>query len=1306
MSLDLLNPLSKRIPECEGRRQREFKRRMQALRKRAREGKPIDRGLGQLESQISASVEARETRLAGVPKPEYDDNLPISARREEIAEAIRQHQVVVVAGETGSGKTTQIPKICLDVGRGVDGLIGCTQPRRIAARSVAQRVSQELKTEPGTAVGWKVRFNDHTGPNTYIKFMTDGILLAEAHGAGGAKQGGDRFLNQYDTLIIDEAHERSLNIDFLLGYLKQLLPRRPDLKVIITSATIDTERFSKHFNNAPVIEVSGRTYPVELRYRPLQGEDEDDKDRDMQQAILDAVDELSHEGGISGKLGDVLIFLPGEREIRETAENLRKHHPPHTEILPLYARLTPAEQNKVFQSHSGRRIVLATNVAETSLTVPGIRYVIDPGVARISRYNPTSQVQRLPVEKVSQASANQRKGRCGRVAAGVCIRLYSGEDFNSRVEFTDPEIRRTSLADVILRMQSLKLGTVEAFPFIDPPERRQVRAGYKLLEEIGAVDANHQLTQVGRDLSRLPVDPKVGRMILAGAKNGVLREVLIIASALSVPDPRQRPADKRQAADQKHAQWKHEESEFLSFVKLWDGWQEQSKPLSNTQFRKWCQKNWLGYLRLREWRDIHSQLYTVVREHGMELNDPIPVDEANYTAIHTALLSGLLGNIGLKDDKDVYVGARNLRFAIFPGSPVRKKRPRWLMCAQLLETSKLYALTVARIEPEWIEPLSKHLIKRSYQDPHWEKRPAQVAAYERVTLYGLPIIAKRRINFGPIDPVQSRELFIRDALVNGEYHTRAKFFHHNRDLVEEIKEMEAKQRRRDLLEEEVLETFYEEKVPEGIYSGKSFDTWRKKVEREEPRHLFLSREDLLQRDTAHLGKSAFPDHIDWKGLHLSVEYHFDPGKSVDGINLVVPLSALNLMKPARFEWLVPGLLRDRLVELLRSLPKGTRKNFVPVPDFADALMEALDMNMANRGEDLFEVIERQLLRMTGTAVPRGEWKPNSLSDHLRMNYKVVDEDGKVLDMDRDLTALQGRLGGRAKDSFANLPKIGVEHSNMTDWEAGDLEDQVDLEQGGVMLHGYPALVDQGDAVQVQVMDRKQDAEHAHALGLRRLFMLQSAKKIKYLRRNNGLTQQAALHYTAVGTSKELEEDLLNAVFDQAFRIAQDPVHKEADFHQRLEEGTAALAGVAQELGKKVSDLLLAHHQLRKTLTGKLPPQSLKTADLVRQHLDRLVYKGFIADTPVYWLSRLPVYLKAMISRLDKSKSDPDKDHQLQALVQPFLKAMEEDQRLRQSELRWMLEEFHVSLFAQGLRTVKPVSAKRLEKLQQQLQDTD
>ncbi|MDY6980919.1 MAG: ATP-dependent RNA helicase HrpA, partial [Pseudomonadota bacterium] len=1115
--------LSDLIASCMLRDQFRFRRRLKKLRQLKRKD-DADSQWQKLAADIQGSASLRAQRLVNLPKPTYPENLPVSERREDIREAIEQHQVVIVAGETGSGKTTQLPKICMELGRGVAGMIGHTQPRRLAARSIASRVAEELQSELGETVGYKVRFKDRVGPNTYLKLMTDGILLAEIQ--------GDRFLNDYDTLIIDEAHERSLNIDFLLGYLKQLLAKRPDLKVIITSATIDTERFSRHFDNAPIIEVSGRTYPVEVRYRPLldsesaSGDDDSEATtRDMQQAVLEAVDELAQIDVSQGKSqGHILIFFSGEREIRQAAEALRKHHPPQTEILPLYARLSGAEQNRVFSPAKHRRIVLATNVAETSLTVPGIHYVIDTGTVRISRYSYRSKIQRLPVEPVSQSSANQRKGRCGRITEGVCIRLYSEEDFNARPEFTDPEIRRTNLAAVILQMEALRLGHIEDFPFIEPPDARYIKDGYKLLYELGAVDEQQRVTKLGRELSRLPVDPKIGRMLIAARHFSCLQELLIIGSALSVQDPRERPADKQQQADEKHrliyfppedqeadnpgkankGQQKKDrpKSDFLFYLNLWHLYEEKRKHLSQNKLRKFCKQHFLSYNRMQEWRDIYQQIYTLFKEQGSRLN----TTPAGYDDIHRALLSGLLGNIGNKAiESNEFHGARNIRFHIHPGSWQAKKPPRWIMCAELVETTRLYGRMVARIEPEWVEELAAHLLKRSYSEPHWQKKPAQVGAFERTTLYGITICPKRRINYGPIDPVLAREIFIREALVQGDYDTRASFFKYNQSVIEEIESLEARGRRRDILvDEQALFEFYDERIPEGIYSGKAFEKWLRTVQQTNPEILYLQKESLMRHEAEHINEEQFPGSMEVDGVTLDLDYHFEPGHAEDGVTVIVPLAILGQLREASFDYLVPGLLRDKVIALIKCLPKALRKQFVPVPNYADDFLAS----NYDRHRPLLDNLAAHMQKISGAAIESDVWQLDNLPEFYHMNFRVIDQDNQVLGVGRDLGQLQQELSTLSEGVLAELPTSDVEKSNITQWDFGDLPEVVELEQHGLTIRATPALVDDSldsngdsESVSVRLFNDPEQAAAEQRLGLRRLFRLVARKEMKYLRKN-------------------------------------------------------------------------------------------------------------------------------------------------------------------------------------------------------------
>ena len=1279
---DSLQTLAEHIPDCMVADQHRLRQQWQTMSKQ----KPVDqKKLSSLSQQIEKSLALTEKRKSNLPDITYDDTLPVSEQRLTVREAIEQNQVVIVAGETGSGKTTQIPKICLELGRGISGMIGHTQPRRIAARTVASRIAEELKSDIGQHVGYKIRFKDHTRPESYIKLMTDGILLSETH--------SDRFLNQYDTIIIDEAHERSLNIDFLLGYLKQLLSKRPDLKLIITSATIDPERFSKHFYDAPIIEVSGRTYPVELRYRPLAGDSDDDK-KDITQGILDAVDELGRDGP-----GDVLVFLSGEREIRETAEALRKHHPPQTEILPLYSRLSAAEQNRIFQSHQGRRVVLATNVAETSLTVPGIRYVIDPGMARISRYSYRSKVQRLPIEKISQASANQRKGRCGRVSAGICIRLYDEDDFNKRPEFTEPEIQRTNLASVILQMQALKLGDIEHFPFVDPPDSRFIKDGIRLLEEIQAIE-NDQINKQGRQLSRFPVDPRLARMLIAAVDYHSLKEILIIVSALSIQDPRERPHDKRQSADEAHTRFTDERSDFLSLVNLWDFYQEQRHHLSQNKLRKLCKTNFLSYVRMEEWRDIHSQLHSICTELKLKENSI----EAEYANIHQALLTGLLSNIGCKYENNEFLGARNSKLVVFPGSGQHKKPPKWIMAATLLETARLYAHTVARIEPEWVEQQASHLLKHSYTEPHWQKRSATVAAKQKSTLYGLVIIPEKKVNYGPIDPALSREVFIREALVQQQYLTRAEYYVHNSKLIEEIEELENKSRRQDILiDEQTLFDFYNERIPQGIYSGKHFETWRKQAETENPKLLFLTKDYLMRHGAEHVTEEQFPKQISIDGTVIHLEYHFEPGHPQDGVTAVIPLTILNRLSDKGFDWLVPGLLTEKVIHLIKSLPKPIRRNFVPVPDYAKACID----NMQAQQGSLVKALTLQLKRMVGIDIPDDAWQLDNLPDHLLMNFRVVDHKKQVA-QGRDLSLLQQQLQNKASQQFEKLTDWEIEQKDLTSWSFGDIPESVESHRHGILIQGYPALVDKLDSVAIQVFDNPHDAGLEMHYGMRRLFMLQLNQQLKYLTKNLPGINTICLHYAPIGKCEDIKQDIINAVFDQTFLSDGQYITSEQEFTRRVNEGQDNLVSTANKICKLVEETLQTFHHIRKRLKARNPSAWLQASNDITHQLDELIYPGFISETPLEWLAQYPRYMKAIEKRLDKLQHAADKDSRLMQDLSPlwqhYLDYIENegDYTTEIEEYRWLIEELRVSLFAQELKTVRPVSVKRVNKLWQEI----
>jgi ATP-dependent helicase HrpA len=1223
-----------------------------------------------------------ERRRALAPRLEFPEELPISAKREEIAAAIASHQVVIVCGETGSGKTTQIPKICLALGRGIAGLIGHTQPRRIAARATAARVAQELKTELGGAVGYKIRFTDKVGQRSYIKVMTDGILLAETQ--------GDRELRQYDTLIIDEAHERSLNIDFLLGYVKQLLPRRPDLKLIVTSATIDAERFSKHFDGAVVIEVSGRLYPVEVRYRPF----EEDGDADLDDAISDAVDDLARLGQ-----GDVLVFLPGEREIREAAEALRKRHPPHTEILPLFARLSVEEQARVFASHGGRRIVLATNVAETSLTVPGIRYVVDTGLARVKRYSYRNKVEQLHVENISQASAKQRAGRCGRVASGVCVRLYAEDEFARRPAFTDPEVLRSSLANVILRMKSLGLSQIEDFPFIDPPAPRAIQDGYALLAELGAVDESNELTETGRQLAKLPVDPRIARMVLAARSENSLREVLIIASALSVQDPRERPAERAGAADEAQKKFDDEKSDFLSWLKLWKFFEDGLHGgKSGRKLHQACREHFLSYNRMREWRDVYGQLKELVAELGWKISETA----ATHAQVHRALLAGLLGNVGMKTEEGNFLGARGIRFWIHPGSGVGKKAGRWIMGAEVTETTRLYARCVATIDPEWLESVGAHLVRRHRYEPHWERKPAHVAAFERGTLYGLPLYVGRRVHYGPMDPVESRKIFIRQALVEGDFETRAPFFAHNRKLVREIEQLEHKSRRPDVLvDDELIYAFYDSLIPGGIHNGADFERWRREAEGAKPKLLHLKREDLMRHEAAGITTEQFPHQLDVAGRSFALDYHHEPGAPRDGVTLTVPLLALNQIDGAKCDWLVPGLLREKVARLLKSLPQKLRHQLGA--DFAEAFLAA------NPAVDtpLAQALARHARRELNVAVPLDAFRAEMIPAHLSMNFRVVNEHGRQIAMGRNLAQLRAELGEAAGERFAELAQGQAPSEKATSWEFGDIEEVAEIRRGSQTLIGYSALIDRGDAVSLEVYDSASKAREAHRAGLRRLFMLQLKEQARYVEKNLPGLQAMAMQFTALGGADELRAQLLAAAFDRA--CMQDPLPRtRAEFERRREEGRSRVTLLAQEIARLVATILGEHSTLQKRLQQMSKAFPVACRD-VQESAARLLSKGFIERTPYERLQHFPRYLKGMVMRLDKLRADPQRDARLAGEFTPLFAQWQREQQkqaksgeadARLDQFRWLLEELRVQLFAQELKTPVPVSVKRLTKMWQ------
>jgi ATP-dependent helicase HrpA len=1257
---------------------RRLQRRWQRLRESQRrvDDAQVAAWLGDVES----SRERAARREQALPPLSFPDELPISARRDEIARAISEHQVVIVCGETGSGKSTQLPKICLALGRGIRGLIGHTQPRRIAARTIAARVAAEIGSAVGAAVGYKVRFSEQIGENAYIKLMTDGILLAETQ--------GDRRLDAYDTLIIDEAHERSLNIDLLLGYLRTLLPRRPDLKVIITSATIDPQTFSRHFDGAPVIEVSGRTYPVEVRYRPLlAAQADEDEEADLYQGIVAAVDELSHIDR-----GDILVFLPGEREIRDAADALQKSRLIDTDVLPLYARLTAAEQQRIFEPHRRRHVVLATNVAETSLTVPGIRYVIDSGLARISRYSPRTKVQRLPIEPIAQSAANQRAGRCGRTANGVCIRLYDAEDFTNRPAFTEPEIRRTNLAAVILQLESLGLGDIDAFPFVDPPEGRYVNDAYTLLYELGAVDEARELTPLGRTLSRLPVDPRIGRLMIAGQQEHCLTEMLILAAVLSIQDPREFPLDQREAAATAQAVFNDERSDFLWYVNFWRAHEIQAAQLSKKRLAAWCREHFVSPARVREWRDTWTQLREMARELGYRLNQ----GEADYASVHRALLAGYLSQIAFRTDASEYLGTRNLKPAIFPGSSLFRRGPKWFVAAQIVETSRLYARTVAAIEPEWVEKVGAHLLKRSHSDPHWDRRAGRVSAFEKVTLLGLTVASGRRVDFGRVNAAESRDIFIREALVNGEFDTDAAFFRDNRALFEELRVFEHKARRLDLLaDEQAIFDFYDARVPENICERRSFEKWLATVD---PSLLMIPREYLLRGEP--VTATLFPDRMQVDGLDLALTYLFEPGTEADGVTVSVPMLALTQLSPAPFEWLVPGLLREKVGLLLRSLPKAQRRALVPIPQFIERCLSDLAFG---EGDLRAALVSR--LSAAGVNVSPQDLREDALPDHLLIRFSVVDEKGRELAAGRDLSVLQRRLGGTVRESFAQGPGWAPQKQTVTRWDFGDLPERVVVERNGTRVTGYPALEDLGDAVALRVVDTSARAAALSHVGLRRLFMLELASQVKYLRQNLPDFQKMSLLFAPVGKAEVLREDIIVTVFDRVFVDGGERISRQQDFVRRRDSGRAEVVTVANALCALVRECLERAQMLRQRISAMNKPAWQSSVEEVREQLLGLVYPGFVAATPAAQLRHLPRYLKAAIARLDKLAQDPARDRQRAQQFAPHW------QRYRQAvagpsanmdaealqAYRWLLEEMRVSLFAQELGTAGAVSPARVEK---------
>jgi len=1261
------------------------RRKIQSIESRIKTSKPVDDHIVKLQHFIESSAQQYQMRLQNKPHTDYPEALPVSQKRDEIIQAIKDNQVIVICGETGSGKTTQLPKMCLDAGLGIRAMIGHTQPRRLAARSVATRIAEELKSEPGKIVGYKVRFSDALGEHSLIKLMTDGILLSEIH--------HDAFLNQYDCIIIDEAHERSLNIDFLMGYLKRLISKRRDLKIIITSATIDPERFARHFNNAPVIEVSGRTFPVEVQYR--SAENNEGETRDLQNAISECVDEITHHS-----YGDILVFLSGERDIRETADYLSKQNLHNTEILPLLARLSAAEQNKIFKSSGGkRRIILSTNVAETSLTVPGIKYVIDSGLARISRYSWRSKIQRLPIERISQASANQRKGRCGRVSAGICYRLYSEEDFNLRSEFTDPEIQRTNLAAVILQMEQMQLGHVEDFPFVEPPDSRLISDGYKLLHELGAINNHHKITPLGKQLARLPIDPKLGRVLIEAEKEHCLTEALIIVSALAVQDPRERPLNKQQAADEAHKKFTDKQSDFISWLTIWQQYHLTKQELSGNKLRKWCKDHFISWLRMREWIDTHRQIKKMLNELKLKFNST----DSSYDPIHRALITGFLSQIGFKDEGHEYQGCRQRKFHIFPGSGLFNRGPKWVVASDIVETQKVYARHLAKIEPQWIADKAAHLIKHSYTEAHWEKKSTQVSATRKSTLFGLLINPGNKVNYGPINPQESREIFIRCALVQGDFECKHDFYIKNRQLIDDIETLEAKSRRQDILiDDEDLYDFYDQHLPDNIYSGPQLNKW---VKLNSTDALMLNPDDLMKNNADHVSDKLFPDSILINDIRFPLEYHFDPSHHCDGITLITPSAGLPSLNPTICDWLVPGLLLEKMTELIRSLPKQLRKNFVPAPNFAELCFEELTPGQTR----LTTAMSTHLKKITGTEIPYDVWQGNKLADYLSFNYRVISSDGKTIKQSRDLSLLQQEFSGFINNTQTQKQQLSIEQDDVDYSILDTLPDSIEINNNGIVTKAYPVLSAKGKQVNVRVIHSKSEAHIMHFNGLRQLFIKALSQPIKHLKSSLSKQQNLCVKFISIGNCDHLKSQVMYRIIDLLF--TQHLPTSKIDFEELL-TNRQDINDSFNQFTQQLAEILDAYHLLKKRL--KNPPLNwLDAMSDIQEQLNNLFHKNFILETRIDNLNNFSRYLKAIDKRLDKIQSNPDRDRkariEISALWDDYKKravALAKNQQHSQQleSYRWLLEEYRISLFAQEIKTLEPVSAKRLKKIWNDISD--
>ncbi|MCW8935874.1 MAG: ATP-dependent RNA helicase HrpA [Gammaproteobacteria bacterium] len=1260
------------------------KRKVQSIQSRIKASKPVEQALVNLQSLIDQSTRQYQLRLQNKPTTSYPEELPVSQKRDEIIQAIKQNQVIVICGETGSGKTTQLPKMCLDAGLGIRGMIGHTQPRRLAARSVANRIAEELKTETGNAVGYKVRFNDVLSDKSLIKLMTDGILLSEIH--------HDAFLNNYDCIIVDEAHERSLNIDFLLGYLKRLIIKRHDLKIIITSATIDPKRFSTHFNDAPIIEVSGRTYPVEIEYRDT--ESEGGESRDLQSSIADCIDEISHRDR-----GDILVFLSGERDIRETADYLSKQNLQNTEILPLLARLSATEQSKIFKGSSKRRIILSTNVAETSLTVPGIKYVIDTGLARISRYSWRSKIQRLPIEKISQASANQRKGRCGRVSAGVCYRLYSEDDFNLRKEFTEPEIQRTNLAAVILQLEHMQLGHVEDFPFVEPPDSRLITDGYKLLHELGAINKHHRISDIGKQLARLPIDPKLGRILIESINENCLNETLIIVSALAVQDPRERPLNKQQAADEAHKKFIDKQSDFISWLNIWTQYHSAKEELSGNKLRKWCKDNFISWLRMREWIDTHRQIKKMLVELKLKFNS----NTADYTQIHRALITGFLSQLGFKEEGHEYQGCRQRKFHIFPGSGLFNRGPKWVVASDIVETQKVYARHLAKIEPQWVTDKASHLIKHSYVEAHWEKKSAQVSATRKSTLFGLLINPGTKINYGPVNPQESREIFIRSALIQGDFDCKHEFYLKNRSLINEIENLEAKSRRQDILvDDNDLYEFYDRLLSDYIYSGPQLNKWVKKNNADK---LILKIDDLMKKSADHVSDDLFPDSILINNIQFPLEYHFDPSDHCDGITLITPVAGLASLDPTVCDWIVPGLLLEKMTELIRSLPKQLRKNFVPAPNFAEICFDALSPG----GTSLTSSMSLHLKKITGTEIPYDAWQENKLADYLRFNYRVISSDGKTLKQSRNLSQLQQEFSSYTDTSQSKLQDNNVEKENVNSSDLDKLTDDIEINNNGIIIKAYPVLVSNKKQIDIRIINSEKEAQKKHFEGLRQLFINALPQAVKHIKASLSKQQNLCARYLPIGNCEQLKLQITYRIIDELFTRHLPKTEK--DFNQIL-DNRKDIDDLLNKTIQQLVAILDIYHQLRKRL--KNPPINwLDALTDIQGQLSNLLHSDFVLQTPQENLNNFTRYLSAIDKRLDKIQTNPERDRKARIEISSFWQEYKKrsDSLLKNNQYseqlnsyRWLLEEYRISLFAQEIKTLCPISAKRLKKAWNEISD--